>query len=230
MNAMMSDRTSGDRRKMLGGFLAIVTMSVLVGCATPGMLVGDGTAFERTGRFAVNVTEPGRAPEAVQGGFAWHDTGRVLRLDLANPLGSTLARVRVDDAGAVLERADGSTEQAPDADALLEQVIGAALPVSNLRHWLQGRTGAGTVDALQRDAQGRPQSFAQGGWQLQLSRYDKVGPGLLRLDRRDGSRHISVRLVVDTQTVEAANPLRAQGADLLQSQGVALTTAPLAIR
>src|SRR5690606_40590682 len=81
------------RRQLLGmlggGGLALA----LAGCAGPARIVGDGTAFERTGRFAVNVTEAGGAQEAVQGGFAWRDTGRLLRLDLVNPLGTTLARI-----------------------------------------------------------------------------------------------------------------------------------------
>ena len=192
------------RREMLRLFSVVFVAATLGACATPAMLMGDGAAFERTGRFAVSVSEPGREPEAIQGGFAWHDAGQVLRLDLANPLGSTLARVRVDAAGAVLERADGTSERASDAEALVAQVLGAPLPVSNLRYWLQGRAGSGAVETLQQDAQGRPLSFAQGGWQLQLSRYDDAGPRLLRLDRRDGARHISVRLVVDAQPAPAA--------------------------
>lgn len=187
------------RRRLLSLLAAGIAGAVLAGCAGPARIPGEGQAFERTGRFAVNVTEPGVAPEAVQGGFAWRDAGRVLRLDLTNPLGSTLARITVQPSGAVLEHSDGSTEVAADADALLAQVVGVAMPVANLRDWLQGRTGAGSVEALQHDSQGRPESFSQEGWRLRLSRYDALGPGLLRLDRRDGGRQISVRLAIDTQ-------------------------------
>lgn len=187
------------RRRLLGLVPATMATALLAACAGPARIAGEGPAFERTGRFAVNVTETGVAPQAVQGGFAWRDTGRVLRLDLANPLGSTLARVVVEPAGAVLEYADGSTESAPNADALIAQVMGAALPVAELRDWLQGRVGTSNTQNMARDDQGRPESFSQGGWQLRFSRYDSLGPGLLRLERRDGARHISVRLVVDTQ-------------------------------
>lgn len=188
------------RRRVLAGFVVVAAAAVLAGCAGPARIAGDGAAFERTGRFAVNVTEAGGAADAVQGGFAWRDTGRQLRLDLVNPLGSTLARIVVEPSGAVLEHADGTTEHAPDADALLAKVVGTALPVSNLRDWLQGRVGAGDATDIERDAQGRPLSFGQGGWQLRLSRYDAAGPGLLRLDRRDGGRRISVRLAMDAQS------------------------------
>lgn len=187
------------RRRLLSLCCVAVVSAVLTACVTPGRIAGDGTAFERTGRFAVNVSEAGRPPEAVQGAFAWRDTGRALRLDLANPLGSTLARIQVQPGGAVLEHANGTTDTAANADALVEKVLGAALPVANLRDWMQGRTGSGRVEALEQDPQGRPTSFSQQGWQLRLTRYDALGPGLLRLERRDGSRHISVRLALDTQ-------------------------------
>lgn len=181
--------------RLLAGTAASV---LLAACATPGRIGGEGPAFERTGRFAVNVTDVTAAPEAVQGGFSWRDTGRRLQIDLFNPLGSTLARVTVDPSGAVLEQADGAREHAPNADALLARVMGTALPVAGLRDWLHGRTGPGPVQSPQRDAEGRLMSFTQAGWQLRLSRYDAQGPGLLRLDRRDGTRHISVRLAIDT--------------------------------
>ncbi|NYT22710.1 outer membrane lipoprotein LolB [Alcaligenaceae bacterium] len=185
------------------GAAAVLALALtLAGCAGPARIGGEGTAFERTGRFAVNVAEAGAPVEAVQGGFSWRDSGRGLRLDLVTPLGSTLARVTVDPSGAVLEQADGATERAPDADALLARVVGTPLPVSGLRDWLRGRPGAGEVLAMERDEQGRPLAFGQGGWQLRLSRYDALGPGLLRLERRDGSRQISVRLAVDAQPGE----------------------------
>ena len=177
-------------------FLAAGLIATVAGCAAPARIGGEGPAFERSGRFAVNVTEAGSAPEAVQGGFSWRDTGRELRLDLVNPLGTTLARVKVDASGAVLEKADGSTEAAPTADALLAQVMGVSLPVANLRGWLQGKPGPAAAD-IERGPEGRPTSFTEGGWQLRLSRYDVKGPGLLRADRRDGTRRISVRLAID---------------------------------
>ena len=40
---------------------------------------------------------------------------------------------------------------------------------------------ADQADGLKRDAQGRPESFGQDGWQARLSRYDAQGPRLLVL-------------------------------------------------
>ncbi len=174
--------------------------ALLAGCATPQRIAGqaDENAFDRTGRFALTVEQRNEAPEAVQGGFAWHDAGDVLLLDLANPLGSTLARVEVRPGHAVLQRSNGATEAASSPDALVEQVLGSPIPVAGLRHWLKGRTGPG-AQQLQTDEQGRPAQFIQGGWRVVLSRYDAQGPRLLQLSRNEAQRDIRVRLAVDSQ-------------------------------
>lgn len=182
-------------------FLAGVFLVALLGaCASPARIQESAsqTVLERTGRFAASVSYADGRQEAVQGGFAWNDTGRRLLLDLANPMGSVLARVTVQPGRAELERADGATETAPGPDALIEQVLGSPIPVSGLRYWLRGELAAGApVDGVERDSQGRLSAFTQGGWNVQLPRYDSIGPLLLRLSRHETGRSISVRLVVD---------------------------------
>lgn len=193
---MMPATHAPNRRRWL---LAAAGTLLLGGCAAPPR-IGEGPpgqAFERRGRFAVSVNYFSGRQEAVQGGFAWHDTARTLMLDLANPLGSTLARVQVTPGQAVLTRSDGTTETAAHPDALIEQVLGSPIPVAGLRDWLRGRSGPAPVSGLERDAEGRPTVFMQDGWRVQLSRYDALGPGLLQMNRNDAHRTLSVRLVVD---------------------------------
>ena len=178
----------------IGRWLALLCFSALMaGCTGPSPInEGGGPAFERTGRFSLTAESPGRQPEAVQGGFAWRDDGRSLRFDLSNPLGSVLARVRVEPDQAVLERSNGQLEYADDPDALAARVLGEAVPVSGLRYWLQGRSGLN-------NAQPQPQALQENGWEIQLSRYDAQGPRLLRLNRQDGGRRIQMRIVIDSQ-------------------------------
>ena len=52
----------------------------------------------------MNLQPAGAAPYAAQGGFSWRDDDRVLRLDLVSPLGSVLARIRVEPGLSMLER------------------------------------------------------------------------------------------------------------------------------
>lgn len=188
--------------KRYGALMCAVLLCVfLAACATPQRIGGTGAspAFERTGRFALTVSHSGGGQDAVQGGFAWRDDGRELTLDLANPLGSTLARVQVIPGHALLTRSNGTQEQAPDPDALVEQVLGSPMPVAGLRDWLRGRTGASPSSQLEKNEAGQITSFSQNGWRVVLSRYDAQGPGLVQLSRNEASRQIRVRLVIDSQ-------------------------------
>ncbi|MEI2416982.1 outer membrane lipoprotein LolB [Orrella sp. JC864] len=180
--------------------LLCAACGVLAACASPRPVDGqqDEYSFSRTGRFAVRIEDPNAQPEAVQGGFAWRDEGRRLVLDLANPFGSTLARVESDARGARLTRANGQQVEAADPDALVAEVLGSDIPVAGLRDWLRGRVAEQPpAQALQRDEAGRPVAFRQGGWHARLSRYDALGPQMLVLERSEGGRRIVVRLVAD---------------------------------
>ncbi|NYT65486.1 outer membrane lipoprotein LolB [Alcaligenaceae bacterium] len=185
--------------RAVGRWLIVSMCVMLVACATPQKMapLSSDKLFERVGRFALSVQHANGKQDAVQGGFAWQDTGQQLKLDLANPLGSTLARVLVMANSAVLTRSNGSQQVASDPDALVELALGSPIPVSGLRDWLQGRAGAGAVDQ-QLDDQGRVLSFVQSGWRVRLSRYDELGPALLQLNRNDALSDISVRLVVNS--------------------------------
>jgi len=153
--------------------------------------------YQRIGRFALRSEAATGEQQAVQGGFVWRDNGQVLRLDLTNPLGTTLARVDADSDHAVLTRPDGTQTVAPDADALLADALGSRIPVAGLRDWLHGRLARRPVQDLTRDTDNRPESFRQDGWQVRLSRYDAQGPRLLRLKREQAGDAIDVRLVID---------------------------------
>lgn len=185
-------------RWLCAGFVCLL----MAACATPQKItdVGPaGQAFERAGRFALGVDYSNGRQNALQGGFAWRDDGQVLILDLANPLGSTLARVRVVPGQATLTRPDGSQDLAESPDGLVEIALGSPIPVSGLRDWLQGRSGPAPVQALKKNEAGQLASFEQSGWRVVLSRYDAVGPRLIQLNRDDANRSVRVRLVIDTK-------------------------------
>ena len=94
--------------------------------------------------------------------------------------------------------AEGQTRQVlSEIDALLAKALGSTVPVSGLVYWLKGQVGPVPAQVTERDDQGRPLSFVQDGWRVQLSRYDDQGPMLLRMNRSQANRSISVRLVVD---------------------------------
>ncbi|MGB6008136.1 outer membrane lipoprotein LolB [Castellaniella sp.] len=181
--------------RMLAGLGLLLALAA---CATPTRIGGQGPAFERVGRFAVNLQPLAQPPYAAQGGFSWRDDGRALRLDLSNPLGSVLARIRVEPGVSVLERADGSRESAPSPDALLTQVWGHPMPVAGLRYWIRGQAEpGGVVSGIQRDERGRPTALRQDGWDVRLSDYDEQGPLRVRLSRQDDQGQWRLQLIMD---------------------------------
>src|SRR5690625_3813410 len=147
--------------------LPLSILTILSACATPKPTAPDiDGLFQRSGRFSVTVNDFSGVKDAVQGGFVWQDDGSSLVLDLANPLGSTLARITVEDGMAVLTHSNGSQEYARDADGLAEIALGNPVPVSGLRHWLRGMTGDTPVQDLETNSEGMPTNFAQDGWHV----------------------------------------------------------------
>ncbi len=181
--------------------LALVVVCILAGCATQAPVTPASSQAElvRFGRFALKADDFNRAPEAVQGGFTWRDNGTRLSLDLTDPFGSVMARVLVDRYGATLTRANGEVIQAASPDALMQNVLGQQIPVSELRRWLRTVHDAPQgMDVSLRDPDGRVQIFEQSGWRVQLSRFDEVGPRLLVITHSEGTKNIAIRLVIDT--------------------------------
>ncbi len=175
---------------------------ILAGCATqaPSPSIGVQGELSRFGRFALKVEQFGRDPEAVQGGFTWADTGTRLNLDLTNPFGTILARVVVEPSGSTLTRSNGEILQAATPDALVELVLGQAIPVQGLRDWLRleiNPQALSRMTQVTRDPQGLVQGFEQNGWRVQRSRFDALGPQLLVLNRNDQGKSIAIRLIVD---------------------------------
>jgi len=187
------------RSQGAAALLLVLLSALLVSCTTVQRIEdGAADAFSRTGRFALTVQTPDAPPQATQGGFAWHDDGRVLRVNLTNPVGSVLAQLRVAPGRAVLVRGHGDEDAAQDPDALAARVLGRAVPVARLRAWLRAQVSP-QATAVEYDDQGRVSAFTQDGWRVQCSRFDAHGPRVLRLTRSDApGQQVQLRLVIDS--------------------------------
>jgi len=181
--------------------LVMVGLLILAGCATqsPETIRSGNNELVRYGRFALKAEDFNRPPEAVQGGFTWRDNGTRLTLDLTDPFGAVMARIVADQYGATLTRANGEEVRATSPDALMQTVLGQSIPVDGLRSWLRAmRQPPQSMTVSSRDVQGRVQSFEQGGWGVQLAKFDDIGPQLLVITHNQGSKNIAIRLVIDS--------------------------------
>lgn len=180
-------------------YLLITFCALLVAaCASPTKnmpTVAD--TFMRSGRFALNYQSNLQKPYAAQGGFQWLDNGASLNISLNNPMGSILARIKIDNTQSVLTYADGKTQSANSPDELLALVWGHEIPVSGLRYWIRGELYPDAETSHLKQSNGDLSSFQQLGWQVSLSDYDKLGPKKIRLVREDAQSRLNLRFIIN---------------------------------
>jgi len=172
--------------------IAALAALLLAGCTTvpaPSPLAAR-VDFAADGRLAARGELAGRTVnENVH--FRWRRSGDQVTVELGSPLGDTQARLQVTPAEATLRMADGRSAKAPDADALLAELTGLALPVAQLRWWIEG-TAAPQSPATELPGE-TPGSrrLEQAGWQVSL--YEAAPyPRRLVLKRDDFEVRIAV--------------------------------------
>ncbi len=90
-----------------------------------------------SGRMTANYQKDGN-PESATVKFNWLQSPERTDIELADPFGNTVATIAITQQQASLTRPGKETLTAPTMEALGEQTLGFALPVSGLRQWLQG--------------------------------------------------------------------------------------------
>lgn len=142
------------------------------------------------GRVAVK-----RGNESRQASIRWqHDADRD-EIELSGPLGQGAARLTRDAGGARLDTASRETVTAADWHSLAERVLGVALPLDGMAHWITAKHEQGTK--IERDTVGRPLRVLINGWQIDYLAYESTAPDALPTSielRRDD---IDVRLKID---------------------------------
>jgi outer membrane lipoprotein LolB len=187
----------------------LVVATLAAGCASLPPPPPAERAY--SGRFAA-ISRIDERSENVSGRFNLLLSGDALTLDLATPLGNTLARIEASSDGARLRAPadDGSLREVygPSGEALTERVLGYALPVAGIGDWIEGRPAAGApVDALVTGAGGKIESFEQYGWSIAIDeRFADAGtPRRLTCSRPAGRAEglapaapaVTLRLVLD---------------------------------
>lgn len=150
-------------------------------------------AFRLDGRVSVKTRE-----ESFSGGMTWRHASESQELLLRTPLGQGVAELKETVRGVELRDSAGHVHRAVDAEALVRQVLGVALPLKGLAWWVVGTARPDAPFQTEADEEGRLAVLEQDGWRIEFNRYARVGayalPGRL-VARRDDD--LEVRLVVD---------------------------------
>jgi outer membrane lipoprotein LolB len=170
--------------------------ALLTACAAP-ILAPPDRAY--SGRFAV-TTAFEEQRENVSGRFNLEIRGQQQIVELASPLGTTVARVEIEPGGARATGAQMQEVRGADADALTQRLLGWPLPVSGLADWIEGRPVPTRVARVEREG-GRVVLLEQDGWTIRLPEYSEATarPRRLVLERPAAANTPSVvlRLIVD---------------------------------
>jgi outer membrane lipoprotein LolB len=177
-------------------WLVVLLVILVAGCATTPEATPDRVY---AGRFSALATQ-GDKRESVSGRFSVEVRGDRQRIDLATPLGTTVARVEVGPEGASASGPGMQEVRGPDADALAEQLLGWRLPVSGLPDWIEGRPVPTRPARVERDGS-RAVLIEQDGWTVQIAETFAASgrPRLIVLERAASppAPGVVLRLVVD---------------------------------
>lgn len=158
-------------------WLCAAALLLASGCASPPPAAPapaslSSAAGPWSGRLSLQVeSEP---PQGFHAGFQLLGSARAGELKLYTPLGATLASARWNEDSALLLRGD-EMRAYPDLATLTAALTGAALPVTELFEWLQGRPA------------GAP------GWSVELGDHD----GRVRASRSEPAPPATLRLILD---------------------------------
>lgn len=190
-----SHRLPGIGRAAAASFVAL-----LAACATlppppanETPLAGGDASFAIGGRMSAR-----RGDAGVAGAFAWtHDRGHDA-IDLATPLGQTLASLDGAAGNATVHLSDGRVESARTWAALTEKAFGVTIPVDGLAFWIRALPRPGARYGVERDAAGRVALLRQDGWEVVYAYAADAAQTPFRVTLSyPGPEPIEVRIVVD---------------------------------
>jgi len=179
-------------------FAALVVVVTFAGCTTlpapaPQRAPEAGDApFTLAGRISAR-----HGSNAVAGGFTWTHAPRRDRIDLADPLGQTLARLDGEPGNVTVRLADGRVEAATTWNELTRRALGVTIPVEGLAFWIRGVGAPGSQATIERDGEGRVAALRQDGWDIAYA-YDNASTMPRRVTLTyPGAEPVEVRVVVD---------------------------------
>ena len=152
------------------------------------------SAFEASGRLSVR-----HGTDALTANFRWNHDGVADIVDLASPLGQTVARLTGDASGVSLRTADGRSISAANWRELGTRSLDWSLPVDGLAFWIQGAPRTGAPFAVEAASDGAPSVLRQDGWTIVYQSFAPDTAGVSRPARMALSYpEIELKLVVDS--------------------------------
>ena len=164
----------------------------------PGPRPDDGGDV-LSGRMALRVDAQGQdAARSFSAAFDLRGAASAGTLGLSTPLGSMLAQARWSPGEVMLVTPQG-TRRFASLEALTREALGESVPIEAWFDWLRGRPWPGAPStpvaaATAASTPSTPESFAQLGWTVDLSRF---GDGAVSATRGMPAPTVTVRIRLD---------------------------------
>lgn len=179
--------------------LFLLCLLLLAGCAsTPPEnrivtrpVQTENTSFVLSGRIAVKHGND-RSLSSVR----WTHHAEADEILFFAPLGQTVARIRTDTQGAVLDM-PFKHYSAQDADELTQQLLGWRLPLTGLRYWVLALPSPNGAFDMEHDTNGQVALLSQDGWIIRYTRYAAETPDGLPLHLALQREGLEIKLLID---------------------------------
>jgi outer membrane lipoprotein LolB len=181
---------------------ALAVAAVLGACAPVALDRASGlgappapqSSFDVAGRLSAR-----HGGDALTANFRWRHASQRDELELASPLGQTVALLSGDASNVRLQAADGRVSTASDWSALTAQGLGWPLPVDGLAFWIQGAPRPGSAFSTETGDDGRVALLRQDGWTIVYHAYTQAvapdwRPARMTLSYPD----VELRIAVDS--------------------------------
>jgi outer membrane lipoprotein LolB len=155
-------------------------------------ILGSISDWQFRGRIAVKAGD-----EGFNGKFDWTQDGDAFDASVGGPLGVGTVRIEGDGRSVILTDKDGARTRLDDVEQELRWRYGWTIPVESLRYWALGIPDPADPAITELDDESRLARLEQGGWIVQISRYQEAAgqsmPRILTATNRD----TRVRMVID---------------------------------
>ena len=145
--------------------------------------------WQAIGRIGITSTE-----QSGSGGFTWQQDGTLSQVSLRGPVGVGSLSVSLDGAAMALQSSDGTYYDAELAMQHMEQKLGVALPIEQLRYWLVGSVAPSSYHWLDT----KHDLLEQSGWLIKYQEW--TGQDELRLPKKLSIERDAVRILVVIQS------------------------------
>lgn len=195
--------------KFLGLLFLLDLIAGLSGCALlqkePGLpkvsdaqkRIYDLDAWRLEGRIGVQTPK-----DAWHANLFWEHDHHQDRLRISGPFSQGVVSIILQGDLIYINEGNGVVESSRDPDVMLQERLGFAVPLANLRYWVMGVPSPATAYLPEHDAVGSVRGFSQSGWRLSFERFVNVRDLVLPQKMMIQGNEVKLKLIADEWVIE----------------------------